>query len=538
MFELTGNGLYVQGYGINGEGDTGHNVQALEFTYDGIVVRDPWLGEFEVADPLIASFHGTANAIRAMGVSQLCKTPYDSTIPNLADLTREECVIAQVPLVEHFGRMQGLSLEEMRAIHIGIEGDDQTHMALSHVLELPLQGWGGQQNFHEKNYGHIARLGGTADVLDEYRLTYDSDMKVKDFRIPEWAHASEREDLDIDRYQYIAAEAYRWFDNDEVDPEVRRKVKEALSIDNFTLTEDGVLAFKHAEHALVVSKLMMLFANEHWSDPVNRAHAHLLIHGVNRSISKRWLPWMDAVDNRSTRRFPYYYYGIDNDFAQVLHEGPGRDDETGYLIGAVLRNSGREERSRFSRYRRKEYSDFIKNDRAVNYPSEYLSPQRVNFGPRSLVVDTQTVSLSPEEIKELKQVKVPKLLEGSPDLTYIAGPFKERFANPQVQVSGGFRRLSEVNPAYRSLLRESEALQSLGVRVTFAFVDRITDIFRKGLADNEDAFVFSLENEQMTPDQQARLIEDAASRAFQLSAKAGRIIVTDDRYMQSDRISR
>lgn len=505
---------------------TGHYAQRTTINDTFIMVEDPWLGDFIVQDPLMYDFYTTPNAIRSFGVTQLCKSRESSTIPNLASFSRGWGLIAQNRLVEKFGQMQDLDEDHIRAIHIAVEGSDQAHTARSHELELAVQRWSGPENFHEMVWPEKAALGGTVRVLQKHDVKFNESIRVPGILIPEWAEAQSREDIDLDRLQYIAAEALLWFDHEYVDPEVRAKVKQSLELDNFEITEDGKLAFKDAEHALVVSKLIMLFSTEHWNDPLNRAHLHLDIHGVQRNILKRRLPWMNEIDKGVTRNPVEYYHAIDSDFDQALVTGPGKEDDFIYLISNTLNASGMEERRKFIDYRLKEYCRFIQDDLAVNYPSEHLQPKRVEFGPRSSTVHTEVIDLNDEQRLDLAQVKVPQL-ESDPDtLTYLAGPLKNRYIDPLVKDGmGGYERLSQRLPQYAKLLEEHKYLQTLGVKVTFAFTPDHAEEFRQGMQQNDVDFETIVDRPNMTEDQKRAVIETSARSALNQGINAGTIVL-------------
>lgn len=522
-----GYGLYVPPEHSITYFSTGHHTTRVTYNDRFILLESPWLGDRVIESPLMYDFHTTANARRGLSISQLCKSRESSTISNLASFNRECGVLEQHPLVEHFGAMQGLERDHIDAIHIATEGDDPTHTAFSHKLELAIQRWGGPEDNHEQQYPRLAELGGTTVVLDKHGVAYDKHIHVKGYDIPEWAHATTREDLDVDRLQYIAAEALLWFDHDAADPAVRARVKEALDLSNFELTPNGELAFKDADHALVVSKLLMLFSTEHWNDPINRAHLHLGIHGVQRNIMERRLDWMEDIDRGETRKPINYFYGIDQDFTDALATGPGRSDEFIYLISNILNESGMQERRRFVEYRLAEYTRFIMDDSVRNYPSEYLEPRRVEFGPRSSSIHTEPIELTDEQKAKLATVKIPQLEDGDDNLSYIAGPLKNRYIDPLVRYGEGYVRLSEARPAYKHLRAEQEYLQSLGVRVSFAFATHgYAREFRDGMKRNDEEFeALQLHASDMTHDQQRRVIEYAARRSVRLCHEAGVLIL-------------
>jgi hypothetical protein len=364
-------------------------------------------------------------------------------------------------------------------------------------------------------------------MIIKHNVAYDEKIRVPGFEIPEWAAAKNRGDIDVDRLQYIAAEALLTFDNDYVAPAAREKIKEALDLSNYEVTPDGQMACRDEKTALVLSKLLLLFASEHYNDPLARAQLHLDIHGVQRAIVTRRIPWMQDIDQGQMRAATNYFYGIDQDFTEALRTGPGQADAFIYLISNTLNGSGMEERRRFIDYRLEAYARFILDDKAENYPSEYLEPKRVEFGPRSSTVHTEVVTLSDEQRSELDQVKIPRLESGSSDaLTYLAGPLKNRYINPLVKQGNSYVRLGEIKTLpYAKLLDEQQYLQTLGVRVTFAFTPEYANEFREGMRQNDEAFSTLLEGADMTEDQKRKLIEGGAKRAVAAHVELGSLVL-------------
>ncbi len=507
--------------------NTGFNAQRITINESFIMVEDPWQGDFVITEPLAYDFYTTPSFFRSLALAQLLKSRESSTLPNVWSFNRGQGVIGQHPMVERFGKMQDLSPEHILAIHIDAEGDDQAHFAFSHKLEFAAQKWGGPENLHERNWPLIASIGGVISVLEKHGVAYNSDIRVPGFTIPEWAKAHERADIDIDRLQYIATEALLWFDNEYVPLEVREKIKAALDLNNYEVTPEGKLACKDVQTGLVLAKLLLLFASEHYNDPLARAHLHLDIHGVQRIILTRRMPWMREVDHGQMRNGTSYFFGIDQDFTDALQTGPGNPDSFIYLVSNTLNASGMEERRRFIDYRLKAYADFILDDKAENYPSEYLEPKRVDFGHRSSTVLTEVVELTDEQREQLDQVKIPRLESGGPDaLSYIAGPLKNRYIDPLVRQGDSYVRLSSITSLpYAKLLKEHQYLQTLGIKVTFAFTPDYADAFREGMEDNDQKFSKIVNGPDMTRDQQRKMIENGAKRAIAAGKKAGTLIL-------------
>lgn len=509
---------------------TGHFAQRLTINDNFMMVEDPGVGDFVIQDPLMYALHTTPNAMRATAISQLCKNRENATTPNLWSVFREECVVAQYPMVEKFGAQQNLSREHINAIHIAVELPDQGHPVFSHLAEQAIQKWGGPENYHDQKWPYLAKLGGTTTVLSNAGVVFDEQIRVPGYKIPEWAERTDKRDLDVDNLQFIIAEGLRWFDTDNVDVALRSKIRDAIKIDNFEVTDTGHLAAKTPEVALIVAKLLMLFSTEHWNDPLNRAHMHLMIHGMQRSITTRRLAWMDDIDRGETRDPVGYYYGIDDDFTRALETGPGRSDDFIYLVSNTLNSSGIEERRRFVDYKLPEYARFMADDLAQDYPSQYLEPKRVEFGPKSSSMKTEPVELTAEQIKNLSQVKVPELDKDHDALTYVAGPLKNRFVDPLVRQGSEYKRLSEIDSAegraFKKLLAEHQQLQRLGVRVSFAFNPGYAEEFRNGMTRNDLEFNSgSVQRSEMTHDQRRRVIETGAVKAMALGQASGRLVL-------------
>lgn len=507
---------------------TGHNIQRITVNENFLLVEDPWLGDFIIGsreDRLFYDFFTTPNAYRSMGVSQLCKSQTSSTIPNVWSFNRLSGLVAQHEFIERMGRDLGATDDQMVAYHVAAEGDDQGHPGFSHAFEQAVQKWGGPENYHEMIWPMIAFLGGTTRVLDRHSVAYDSHVRVPNVAIPPWVARELKQDIDADNFQYIAAEGLMWFDHDGADPEVRKRVRKAFDPNGVEVTPDGQLAFKSPEDALIVSKILLLLATEHWNDPINRTQLHLQIQGGQRSIVKRRLDWMDDVDKGETRKPEDYLHAIDNDFVQAMETGPGRADDFMYVVSNSLNSIAREERRRFIDYKLPQYTAFLLDDRARNYPSEYLEPKRVEFGPRNSSVSTKVVQYSEEDAAKHGGSKLPRLHSDTEAITYTAGPLKNRFINPLVRWKDGHKRLSEINDDFKELLREQQYLQGLGVEVQLVFASEYTEDFREGIEQNEREFEQVRHRSGLTEDQKRKILEIGAERSKELAQASGALVL-------------
>lgn len=517
-------GLYIPADENITNFSTGHHVQKVEVNERFIVVEDPWLGDEVITSPLSYDFFTTPNMQRVMGVSQLCKSTETSTIPNLADFTRAWGLFGQHLLIERILQTQPVTEDERVAYHLYAEGDDQAHLIWSHALELAVQRWGGPENYHETKWPEVAELGGTTRILDKHNVKHDALVHVPGIAIPRWV-ASEKPHIDVDRFQYIAAEGLLWFDHDRASPEVRERVRAALDPSNVEITPDGFMAFKNVEDALVTSKIMLLLSTEHWNEPINRTQLHLQILSAQRSIVERRLPWMDQVDKGQTRKPEYYLHAIDGDYLDAMKMGLGQRDDFLYVIRNCLTAIALEERDRFVTYKLPQYEAFILDDYARDYPTEFLPPKRVEFGPAPSSVSTSTVPYTEELKMRNGEAKLPRINPEEPGIQYTAGPLKNRYIDPLVRCRDGYRKLSELNPEYQQLLREQQLLQKLAIVVKLVFAEEYTEAFKRGLHHTEAHFDSVIARPEMTHDQRRRVIELSAERARKAALQAGTLVL-------------
>jgi hypothetical protein len=233
---------------------------------------------------------------------------------------------------------------------------------------------------------------------------------------------------------------------------------------------------------------------------------------------------MDQVDKRETRQPEGYLYGIDHDVVRAIETGPGHADDFMYAIKNTLYPIAMQERQRFIDYKQGEYGRFLLDEYARNYPSEYLQPARVEFGPPS-----SQVSVTFEDSQEgVQQTKVPELDADTSEIRYKLGPLKNRYIDPLVMSEAGPRRLSDLDPNYKQLLGEQQQLQARTTVVELAFAGGFKSIFREGVAKNDAAFQEQQSASPMTHDQRRHIIEGAAARAREIGEAAGTLILRND----------
>jgi hypothetical protein len=523
-------GLYVPPDSNITHYSTGHHVQSVTVNEKFLMVEDPMLGDFvikgEKEDRVYYDYLTTPNMFRAGGISQLCKDRTSATIPNTASFNRKWHILGLFNLVDTFSDRVQATPDERLAYHLGADGDDQAHMIWSHATEQAIQLWGGPENYHEQIWPTVAKLGGTLDVLQKHGIKVDRNVKVPGVEMPGWLN-SNHPDINLDRFQYAVTELLLWFDHDGSTQEVRDFVRQICSPDNLAPTPDGQLAFKDVETARIFAKGYLLLATEHWNDPINRVQLHLLIHATQRAITKRRISWMDEVDKGETRRPENYLFGVDQDVIDAMDTGPGQSDDFIYAIRNTLHPIAMQERQRYIDYKMNEYAAFLMDEKAKDYPSEHLSPKRVEFGPPSSQVSVDIVrgKQAASSAETPLGPKIPILNSNAEGISYELSPLKNRYVDPLILVGDHVKRLSEVDPNYRSLLSQQQKIQKMRIVVKLAFAGGFEEAFKKGIKLNDREFGKIRRRSPMTADQQRRVIEMAAQRAKKMDMSLGSLVV-------------
>lgn len=509
---------------------TGSVVQRVTDTGKFLYVEDPQLGIYTLGDGntpyhrFVYDVMTTPGMIRSMGVSQLCKDEASATIPNTAQFTRYSGMVALVHVVERFADKQKLNDEQKIGLILDVVLDDSAHWLYSHALELDKQGWGGPEDNHESVWPSYARHGGIVDIIRKYGIKTDARLRLEGMSSQKWAKAS-APDIDPDRWQYNPGEAGLWLDTDDVSEETRSAIRSMYSLETLEIDSEGYLAFKDPEIALLYAKMYLLESTEDWNDPINRMQLFLTVQSVKRLIVQRRFPWMNEVDRGLTRKPDWYLYGVDADVVKALMESDGHTDPTLYAIHGVQNPIATAERIRFKKYKRSEYADFLLDRKARDYPSEHLSPKRVEFG-----ISHPSISITMEQSSGdglLAHQTMPILTHNNGSIHYTLMPLKNRFVDPRVlQQDGSSKRLSEIYPQYKKLLEQHQRLQSMKTNVELVLTKKFRDEFVSVLTKNDEDFKALQQAQDFTSDQKRRIIELAAERAKMLAVQTGRYVIS------------
>jgi len=260
-------------------------------------------------------------------------------------------------------------------------------------------------------------------------------------------------------------------------------------------------------------------------DSINRVQLHLLIHAAQRAITQRRISWMSDVDKNETRMPENYLMGIDQDIIDAMETGPGKADDFTYAVRNALYPIAMQERQRFIDYKMNEYATFLLDELARDYPSEYLNPKRVEFGPPSSQVAVAVERANGKGTGSIKMPKVPTLNMDEDGITYQLGPLKNRYVDPFVRVGSEVKRLSELDSNYAKLLRQQQSIQKMSIVVKLAFAGGFEEAFKKGIRANDREFGRIKKRSPMTDDQQRRVIEMAAERSRQINLNLGTLVL-------------
>lgn len=513
---------------------TGHYVGRMRYNSDHVGLESPVVGDTIVGlrqstdiQNLYYDLLTTPDAFRAHGISQLCKMDTIATIPNTGSLTRMGGHIADLMvIVDHFGDKLKFTKEQRVAAQLLVSQDDKAHWAGSHATELIVQGFGGPESQHEFNWSTLAVLGGTALALKNHNVKFDpKTMLLPGVKLPRFLDAS-APDVNPDRYQYTIAEGLTWYDTDDAPQLIRDKVRDLCSLENISISEDGDMVFNDPKKALLFSKIYSLLATEHWNNPINRVQLHLYIQAAQRAIVQRRMPWMRDIDKGQTRHPVYYLNCIDRDILDALSTEDGKRDDFMYAIASALYPIAAQERRRTIDYKLPEFISFLLDESAQDYPSEFLQPKRVDFGPPSSQV---SVAMRPAEDTDPKG-KLPVFNEGTDAISYTLRPLKNRYVDPLVRSKdGSIKRLSEELPQYASLLKQQQELQHMSVDVELAFAGAFRDVFKAGVRDSDRDFAATASYTEMTKDQKRHVVEGAAGRAVRYAVNAGTVVIKNSR---------
>lgn len=493
-------------------------------------VESPLLGEYPIygrpEDALFTDLIRSPLGWRSFAITQLSKDVSHTTIPNTASFIRAGHVTDSREITHRLARDMDATDEQKLGWQIYAQVTDYSHGPFSHATDIVFEGHGGGERFHEVRMPDAFQHGGINRVLEQHNVVVDTNGVMPGIELPPWVEC-ESPDINVDRFQYGPQELDLWFAGEDVDPRVQEAVKNASSLDNITILDDGRMAFRDIESARVFSKGYLLLGTEHWNDPVNRVQLHLLIETIKRSIIKRRLPFMDDVDLGVTRNPESYSYAIDADVIEATRTRRGHRDDFMYAVRSLLSAIGKQERERFIEYKREQYAQFLLDDQAIEYPSEILNDHLVDFGPPSTHVEISVIKVG-DEVKG-RQTAAQLVQDDVEGIKYHLPPLKNRYVDPPVLLRNGTsKRLSELDPNFARIKDEHQAIQAASLSVRLVLAKDFEEGIRNGITANAIEFEEKRKDRSLSPDQLRHEIEGASQRARDVAVKAGHLVLRDD----------
>ncbi len=453
--------------------------------------------------------------LRSLGINQLSKSEAEETYEGSTDFKRWQHIAGVYRIVRHFARQQNLDTETTMQYALVACLPDLGHGVKSHITDMLKEGMGGNENFHEQRAGQLIDLGGLQKIMDKHDITspFDAEGQIT-LDVPPWVESSSP-DLSVDRLHYINAEISLMFPDNPL-------VKDAIELDNFTITPDGHFAFKDVDQARVWAKAANLCSSEHWNDPSNRLIELLSLEAIKRTISLRFLENVDNFDNGYVGSPEDYTFLIDKDFDDAL-EQEALDQKPDVFMNAVyslIQSIAHRERQRFTRHKQPTYEQYLADHDAREYPNALINPHRAAFGiPPAQVEIVKDGKLEDEPETDA----VLRTSDGVP--VGILKKLKIRQFNPLVLLSDGTAaRLSIIDPNFKKCLSENgQALNYVGAVALHANPES-REALVEGVRENDEYITKSRSNESLSPDQIRGIIASSADRALDLARAEGRWI--------------
>lgn len=451
--------------------------------------------------------------LRSLGINQLSKSETEETYTGSTDFKRWQHIAGVYRIVRHFGRQQNLDNQTTLQYALVACLPDLGHGVKSHITDMLKEGMGGNENFHEQRAGQLIDLGGLQRVLNRHNVEspFNREGQIT-IDVPPWVESSSP-DLSVDRLHYIAAEISLLFPANE-------QVKDAINLDNFTITRDGHFAFKDIDQARVWAKAANLCSSEHWNDPTNRLIELLSLEAIKRTISLRFLENVDTFDNGYVGSPEDYTFLIDKDFDDAL-EREALDQKPDVFMNAVyslIQSIAHRERQRFLKHKRLTYEQYITDYDAREYPNALINPHRAAFG-----IPPAQVEIIEDGMEDHQETDA--VLRTSDDVPVgILKKLKIRQFDPLVVCGDTTARLSALDPNFKKCLDENgQALNYVGAVALHANPES-RDALIYGVHENQAYMDKSKSYEPLSPDQLRGIIASSAERALELTRAEGRWI--------------
>lgn len=378
---------------------------------------------------------------RLQAIEQLTLTPEQSTVPNTASYSRFEGLLGGVLFIRRMADKHGLSEEECTRLQVQCLLSDFGHTVGSHKGDHMFQGIGGPEDLHDEQLWDYLEVTGINDILRKHALD------PKDVIFPDEHNLAEapRPDLCVDRIDYVVREANR--SND-----VFRDMH--FSVDDFTLTPDGIAAITSLQRARLFAEADTLVSELNWGEPVHRVIESLLLARSKLYYVEGGAPDVWIFDERGEgplllndihpRDLMYVTDPLESvGFARL-------SSKAGLVLDRLMHS--------IAQYQRR-YIWPLKRGRQIRYMEQFADQERYDqivesgeFVPMEQIAPTLDGAPPLLRIMDIKEAAATKTDEFV-DLV-MDTPFKLRQSDPLVQTDDGFARLSELDPSYKRRLAE------------------------------------------------------------------------------------
>lgn len=411
---------------------------------DRLQISDPIWGETEigdwVGDDIFIRLYQHPLVTRLSGVEQLTLPIRYATMPNTTELSRWEHAFGSLILARKLIEQSGRQFSDREKIIYQLRTflSDVGHTAFSHLGDWLQQGFGGNEDHHDKIQRSLLEMGGIDKILLEHGIELD-ELFNND---ADWVERP-GPDLCIDNVDYGLREIDLW-----VPVPINVDLKNAFFLDG------NQIVMKDHQTALCFAISYGLLATEHWSQPLHRQQLNLFGNLIKGAIVDNGSP----ILSRYRLKHPLdLLYTVDSDILEGTHQVGALNND----LNSLMLDLARHQRRIFSLSREDEIGsflssvgperpergevDFIKPLETQMWKGEYIGvkPPNIEFLPVA----------GPEDLGDFNQL--PHTLD-----TYLPA-LKLRTIDPQFYNElGQVVRLSEVDPVAARLIEQHKAIQA------------------------------------------------------------------------------
>lgn len=417
-----------------------------------IKINDPVWGDCYIGDrpgdDIFVELYTNPLLQRSLGIEQLTLPKHFATMPGTTDMSRWEHLWGSVAFTrkmiekaEANGRIfepRQVTVWQLRTLV-----SDLGHTAFSHLGDWLFQGYGGDEDQHDKELMDVLDVGQITDVLQSHGY---SPEEIVFPNIEDWVECP-APDLCVDRVDYGAREISRWVTDYKPSSEWQNR---------FELDDQLRIIMPNKQEAKAFALEFAVLATEHWGHPVHSLQEHLfgeLVKSIVASEELRSIEWYGInhprdlmltidydvnVSSRCVGELNHDLFGLMLDIARAQRKifAHGREDE---IQSFVSLNSTYEDPSKFEHAK-----DFPHPLQARHWSTRYVGvkPNNIAFVPVKSKDDLKDFDLLPHT------------------LDIFLPPFKPRYIDPLYYGEDKtIVRLSETDMRFAQLLEQQKAIQ-------------------------------------------------------------------------------